>query len=416
MRYTIRYYPAAAADALSKEQYRDIGTNFPYAMLHDVTTLNNVVAEPNLQMEVSRSGQLTFTIYPQHPLYNDVKSSFLWQAAVFAGSSCIWGGHPIQKTCDMYGGVTVTCEGIMGFLSDVYMPPFSKKDILPSSLLRYFISRYNTENEAVTDNALEQAISRMRRIEPYDVTDFDWNSTGEERHITRYTDKALPVMDALQTRLIDYYGGCLQIGMSTSKEYLWWLSWNKFDKTDPAQQCRQTAEIGVNLEELSYEEDWTDFATALVPVDENGNCIVSPLSDDATLRVVPDGTPAAFEDYYCSGIKAGSVLFYNKYLRRNYGLIAKEYADFTGDEWQEQVVGRMLLEAMRLKMPTRIIEAKVIDMSMIESMAERFQVGKFIHVISDAHHINEWMLIQKLEISLDNPAENTVTLTTDTEG
>lgn len=414
--YTVRFYPVTVSGMSLDASFRDKQTNFPYAMLHDPDMGDASLTEPTLEVEINRSGQFTFTASRMHPLYNDIRNNFLWEAAVFRKNQFLWGGRPIQRSCDLYGNVTVVCEGISSFLSDVYVPPFYLENKLPSAFFGHFIDLYNQESAAVSDNALEQAIARHRMIKAYDINGFDKDTQGTARLLKRYTEKALPVMEILQTRLIDYFGGHLWVSMASASDHLWDISWLNTSSGIETLQCTQKAEIGVNLKELSYEEDWTDFATALVPTDKNGSCIISPLENDVTSAAVPDGTPPAFEDLYRSGIKAGSVMFYNLYLRKQYGLIAREYTDFTGEEYQEQVVGTMLNEARRLREPKKTIEAKVLDLSMLSGAQERFSLGKFVRVYSKAHALDEWMLIRKMQLRLDDPAENAVTLTTNADG
>ena len=65
---------------------------------------------------------------------------------------------------------------------------------------------------------------------------------------------------------------------------------------------------------------------------------------------------------------------------------------------------------MKMKAPQATFTVRAVDLSMVESGVDCFRVGRQVKVLCPSLGVEEWMTIEELRISLDDPTNCTVTL------
>ena len=395
--YTVRFYPYKVYD----NQHWYTGEKYPYAMLHDPTQPDRFLMDTQLEIAQSRSGNFTFTITKENPLYSRLRQDMQWEVAVFRDSSrCIWAGYPTERSTDIYGKTIFSCEGVLGYLNQVYLPAFSFSGISPSELIRRVVFNwYNTE--ITPDSGEDTSKSRHKCFANGYIGDFDTDENGKERKITRYTDKSLTAMDILQTRLVDYFGGDLHVKMAAAPEVtdeLWELH---YQSPDTSNINPHTLEIGKNVVEVDYQYDTQNFYTALVPTDKDNNILVTANND---VQSVTDG-----HQTITAVRRKNSVIFRNVKLVKTYGLLVGLYQTESEIADSASLIGSTLSKAANLKPPKVSFSVHAKDTTMLTGDAP-LEIGQYVQFRHPQRTLHAMMLISKITMKLEDPTQNEIEL------
>ena len=259
--------------------------------------------------------------------------------------------------------------------------------VYPSAAQRRFRSFY-----AAADSDYDQV----------PVYDSSGKETGtEERKLRRWTESAITPMEFLQTRLIDDFGGFLEITESDSEGSAWGIRY-----CDPAKnKSKQEIAIGRNILDQTVETDLTDFCTAYLPVDSNGNALLSVSSswgaqsaNDRRIVWKPEHA-----QYACLSE-----------LALQYGLIVQNLtvdesrlsSEPTAEEREENAKQAVQEALWKLQPPSDVLTVKAVDLHLADSQVEAFRVGQSVYV----RNLGIWVTITELSIQLNDPTSSTVTI------
>lgn len=392
-------------------------------ILHDPRTADYHILDPALVMKANKSGSFSFTVPPTNA-HKDKIRLYDCTVIVYQDGSFLWAGRPILCESDLYHNQQYTCEGVLGYLLDLPIGSVPDASRTPSGWLQYVTSQnYAALCRAAASVTTDQPgvwktkpvyphIAQRRYRSFYAAADSDYdqapvydnygNETGtEERKLRRWTESAITPMEFLQTRLIDYFGGFLEITESDSEGSAWGIRY-----CDPAKnKSKQELAIGKNILDQTMETDLTDFCTAYLPVDSNGNALLSaPLSWGAQSpndsRIVWKPNDA---QYACLSE-----------LALQYGLIVQNLTvdeselptDPTAEE-REKNAKQAVKEALwNLQPPSDVLTVKAVDLHLADSQVEAFRVGQSVYV----RNLDIWVTITELSIQLNDPTSSTVTI------
>lgn len=392
-------------------------------ILHDPRTADYHILDPALVMKANKSGSFSFTVPPTNA-HKDKIRLYDCTVIVYQDGSFLWAGRPILCESDLYHNQQYTCEGVLGYLLDLPIGSVPDASRTPSGWLQYVTSQnYAALCRAAASVTTDQPgvwktkpvyphIAQRRYRSFYAAADSDYdqapvydnygNETGtEERKLRRWTESAITPMEFLQTRLIDYFGGFLEITESDSEGSAWGIRY-----CDPVKnKSKQELAIGKNILDQTMETDLTDFCTAYLPVDSNGNALLSaPLSWGAQSpndsRIVWKPNDA---QYACLSE-----------LALQYGLIVQNLTvdeselptDPTAEE-REKNAKQAVKEALwNLQPPSDVLTVKAVDLHLAYSQVEAFRVGQSVYV----RNLGIWVTITELSIQLNDPTSSTVTI------
>lgn len=392
-------------------------------ILHDPRTADYHILDPALVMKANKSGSFSFTVPPTNA-HKDKIRLYDCTVIVYQDGSFLWAGRPILCESDLYHNQQYTCEGVLGYLLDLPIGSVPDASRTPSGWLQYVTSQnYAALCRAAASVTTDQPgvwktkpvyphIAQRRYRSFYAAADSDYdqapvydnygNETGtEERKLRRWTESAITPMEFLQTRLIDYFGGFLEITESDSEGSAWGIRY-----CDPVKnKSKQELAIGKNILDQTMETDLTDFCTAYLPVDSNGNALLSaPLSWGAQSpndsRIVWKPNDA---QYACLSE-----------LALQYGLIVQNLTvdeselptDPTAEE-REKNAKQAVKEALwNLQPPSDVLTVKAVDLHLADSQVEAFRVGQSVYV----RNLDIWVTITELSIQLNDPTSSTVTI------
>ena len=323
---------------------------------------------PAISLELNKTGQFTFTMYPDHPGYG-VISKLKSIITIEKDGAVLFRGRPLSSQEGFYRQQTYTCEGELAFLLDSRVRPFEMAGGV-AEIFAYLIHQHNEQVDA------------YKQFKVGNVTVTDPNDYINRSNITYET-----TWDILNSRLIDTLGGYLWVRHETDGVYLDYLE-------DFPYMSTQRVTLGENLLSYAHTRDGSEIATALIPLgarleDAEGNQTDQRL----TIAEVNDK-----RDYV-----------YDEEAVAQYGWI------FTIQTWDDVTQAGNLkqkaLDALQEKIKTvDTIEMTAADLSHIDKTFDDFQIGQYVFVDSPPHGMDgEKFLVEKMAIRLDDPAQNQLT-------
>lgn len=332
-------------------------------LFYDPRSPNMGLSTLTLEMEVNKSGTLSFTIPAVHPQLGDLKKMYS-ELSVYQDDDWLYTGRVLSDGYDFYGNRTVECEGELSYLLDSIQRYHEYHDI---SVADYFTDLITKHNEDVDER---------KRFTVGQVTVTDSNDS-----LYRYSTYE-NTWKTIEDRLISRLGGYIRIRHEDGTRYIDYI--DDYDHTNT-----QVIRFGENILDLTREGDCDSLATVIVPLgkrDEDTDEIL-------TIASVNDG-----KDY----IEDTEAI-------EKYGRIVKvvEYDDV---ELPENLLrkGQEVLD--RQKLLTTTIEITAVDLHLIDVEIERCKVGDSIRVVSEPHGLDDYMVIKKVYLDLLHPENSRLTL------
>lgn len=118
------------------------------------------IGNPNLELEVNKSGSFTFTIYPTHPRYGTpqkLKSII----TVYQDNYLLFRGRVLDEETTWYNQTDYACEGELAFLLDSILRPYE----FSGSIAEYLAMLLDSHNAQVDEeNAIPNATSGTAKV------------------------------------------------------------------------------------------------------------------------------------------------------------------------------------------------------------------------------------------------------------
>lgn len=333
------------------------------ALIYDTRIESLKLVNPKLDLELNKTGSFTFTIYPSHPHYGQLRKlkSII---RVYSNDYLIFRGRILNDDQGFHNEKAVTCEGELAFLLDTIQRPYDFQGS-PRELFERLITAHNEQ------------VEETKRFIVGEVTVTDPNDyihRSDSLYGTTWSD--------LNGKLIDTLGGYLWVRHEPDGNYIDYLA--DFDALST-----QEITFGENLLDLSSVTKGEGIATAIIPLGAKSEETEARL----TIASVNDGL-----DYV-----------YDAEAVARYGWIFKvvEWDDVTLPENLLAKAKAYLAEAIKL---SASIELDAIDLSAANADISTFRLGTYIKVSTAPHGLDALMLVRKLSIYLDSPSRNKLTL------
>ena len=319
-----------------------------------------------IALEVNKTGSFDFKIYPSHPMYDRIKR-LKSSIEVYQDAHMVFRGRVLDDSQDFDNAKDVICEGDLAFLNDGIVRPYTYSGSV-SGFLSYILTEYNTQVEVA------------KRFVLGNVTVTDPND-----YITRSSITASSAWDVVNDKLTKLLGGYIRIRRSGGVNYVDYLE-------DSTMQSLQEIKLGENLLDLNKEIKGQDIVTALIPYG-------AKLGNDTDERLT------------IAAVNGGIDYVFNQEAVDAYGWI------FATKTWDDVTVGDNLLTKAAAELDSRInlsisLDVSAIDLSMTDDQIDKLRFFEYVKVNSPAHQLNDFMLIRKLSIDMDNPQNNKLTLGT----
>lgn len=330
--------------------------------LHDPRTSDLHLINPTLDLEMGKTGSLSFQVPPTHANIGRILplSSEIY---VYKGEEILYRGRPVTSEEDFYLTGTIKCEGDLAYLLDSIQRPYE----FTGGITPFLQQCLNVHN---------QQVESKKQFLLGNVTVVDDNN-----YINRSNSEFSSTMKTLSDKLADTHGGYFKtrhVGGNCYLDYVY----------DYGGTNSQTIRFAENIIDLSKSVDPSGIITALIP-------------QGAELE---DGTAVDIKS-----VNGGLDYIYSQDGVEKYGWIwgTQKWEDVTVPENLKSKAEAYLNECLIL--PTTL-EVNALDLSLIDVDMERLKLGLWTKVESKPHGISALFMLKKLHIDITNPERSSAEL------
>ena len=321
------------------------------------------IFNPKVELELNQIGSFDFTIYNDHPNFDNMKrlKSII---TVYQDGYLLFRGRILNDEQGFHNEKNVECEGELAFLVDTIQRPYDFTGT-PSDLFKQFIENHNAQ------------VDESHQFKVGNVTVTDPNN-----YISRSDSEYLTTWESINKKLIDTFGGFLWVRHEADGTYIDYLEELNF-------LSPQTIEFGKNLLDLKRQTKGEDVATAIIPLGAK--------EEEGTGRVT------------ITSVNNGVDYVYNQEAVDAYGWI------FKVQTWDDVTEASNLLTKAKAFLNEQMqmlysIELDAVDLATVDKTISSFHLGTQVRVTTNPHSINRLFLVKKLSINLLQPASNKMTL------
>lgn len=320
---------------------------------------------PIIKMEVNKAGSLEFTILPRHPFY-DALSKMKTRISVYMDDQPIFSGRVLSDDTDTYRQRKIYCEGSLAYLVDSVLGP-SKGTRTAEEHFRLIIDSHNGQVEdekkftVGTINIDEKAESHV---------------FGEDNYRESFS--------AIQSDLIDSFGGYLRIRNNNGTQYIDYLK--SYDTVST-----QTIEFGQNLIDLVNKQSGEDLFTVLLPIGK----------DKLTIESAGNSSTYTHNGKYLENAEAID----------DYGRIVKteDFGDITDAATLMAKAEKYMADNYKGIPPE--LSIKAVDLHRYCPTVRPFELGDSITVKSSVHGVERALVCTAIEINIKELSKTSYTLT-----
>ena len=329
---------------------------------------------------INEPGELEFTMDIDHPGYNQLAVS-AGTVTVRENDRTIFRGRIVADSKGFWRERTFECEGVLGYLNDAIIPPFTFPDD--------FLEDREYQEAAASGNVVEYFLRWLiatangqteywQQLEVGTVTVRDPNN-----YIFRASSKHMTAMDVLGEKLHrSSLGGYIVPRYDGDVTYIDYLD-------ELPESTGQKIEFGRNLLDLISKNDLRERATVIMPVGADG----------LTIESLPDGRVEG--NLWKSGatVEDEAAVY-------DYGRITKvlELDDVT-------LPANLLIKAaayFRTAGLASTVQVSALDLHMLGGGS--FIVGTKVRVKSEPHGIDAAYDLTKITYDLNDPAATKIVL------
>ena len=342
-------------------------------LLLDTRLEDYKIYNPKVKLALNKVSEFTFTIYPSHEHFsklNKMKSMI----TVYQNETLIFKGRILDFDQGFFNEKQVICEGVLAFFIDSIQRPYS----YTGTLYDYLKMLIDNHNAQVDDN---------KQFTLGNVTVTDNND-----YINRIDTEYSTTWDLINTALINTHGGYIVARHKDNITYLDYLVEDDFNILN-----NQGIEFGKNLLHVSKAAKGADIATIIIPI----GATLEGSDEPVTIKNLADDTTAE--------IKKVEDYIYNQEEIDKYGKITKT-VKFDDVTQAENLLTKAKEYYASLRNDKVTITLNAADMAAIDDDLNNFSLGTKIYVKSIYHALDDYFLIDTLEIELLKPSNNKLTV------
>lgn len=329
-----------------------------------------VIYNSKLEQALNDAGTFEFTITKNNPLYDEIYPR-VSSVRITKNDTEIFFGQVRTSEEVLEGEKDVSCVGELSFLYDSIQPQKRYQDYTPQQFFNELVTNHNNQ---VEDD---------KKFRPGKVTVTDPNDS-----LYRFTNFEDTLTD-IRDKLCDSLNGYLRIRKSEGNRYIDLLRLDDYGKYSD-----QPIKFGYNLLDFVKKDSGEAIYTALIPLGAR--------LDESQI----DGL-----DSYLTieSVNGGKNYLKNDSAIKQFGLIwaVQKWDDVTVPE-NLMIKGKEWLRSNQYK--TLTLELTAIDMSMLKSDIDSFDLGDTIHVIAKDFGLDAVYPVQKKTTYLQEPEKNTIVL------
>ena len=204
----------------------------------------------------------------------------------------------------------------------------------------------------------------------------------------RFTNQET-TLDTIREKLCERLGGYLRIRKVNGKRYLDLVTLQEYGKI-----CEQPIEFGDNLLDYSENVSASDLYTCVIP--KGARLEESPIEG---LEAYVDITSVNGGKDYLYSADAVALYGWNRCVVSWDDVTEPENLKKKGEDWLKDN-----------QYETMVLELTAADLSLLDTDIESFELGDTVPVYSKPHGMDRTFPVQKLELHLQNPAEDKLQL------
>lgn len=339
--------------------------------LHDPLSDELRIYNDVLETETNKPGSFKFTVSYDHPYLSKIVG-LSSDIRVYDGTEEIWRGRPIDDGEDLYRARTFKCEGELAFLYDSIQPRRELHDITPLQFLTLLLNEHNAQVQG------KGPIDKTFRVGTVTVTD-------SNNSLYRYTNRET-TLDCIGDKIINRLGGFLRVRVSGSYRYLDLLA-------DVETISDQPIQLGENLLDYASDTDYTQIATACIPLGQ----------------ALEETEIAALDAYLtCADANNGSDTIQIDAAVQRYGFICKvlNYDDITIPANLKAAGQKWLTDG---QYETLTLNLTAVDLHTMGYDLQPIRINTKVRVVSSPHGMNRYFEVSKRSYHLTQPETDTVT-------
>ena len=332
-------------------------------ILHDSRLDDLKVFNGKCNLEVNKTGALSFQIHSSHPYYNAIKKHSS-QITLYQDDIMLFCGRVLNDDLTFEKIKTVECEGELSYLIDSLQRPKSYNSSSITNYLTDLISRHNSQ------------VDERKQFTIGNIT-----VTGDTLTVKSNYEDTLSLING---KLVDVYGGYIVVRHINGVRYLDYVK-------EINSQCNQVIQFGKNIVDMKTSIKGENIYTALIATGSN-----------VLLSSVRNGTYEGF-------VKQGDYIYSPEAVEK-YGWIWK-YSNFSEIKYDKNLLLTKAISELKTAINTQFtIDLTAVDLHLLDVNIDRIKVGDSIRVISLPHNIDNIMLVKSMSIDIDDPSKTAIEL------
>lgn len=412
--------------------------------LHDPRNESYSLFDLSFDGEKNSCGFCDFTIYPNHPLYNELRERDADNPIeVYDDKDLLFSGFIYELGKEFYLEGHVKCKGDLDYLSESIIRPYSTEERsygskAPNTVNKYFEWLIQQHNQQVSPNKRFVVGINQGQLLYSDNIIFVENNTY------------VKTIEEITKNLLDEFGGYLRVRKENGVRYIDYIyEWTETN--------HQILDFGVNLTDYTQTDDSSELATFVIPV--GARMSETEYEYDDGFFVTPDSEMDPEKQYYTYSDENGysecdeemtvfqmDTIYYEynvlndesempltidgplntnlmtdyaKYKDQIYCISAVKKYGWIGTVYEDQelvdrnVLARKgILHLKSLVSPKRTIEITAVDMHLVNPELSPIRIGEYVRVRSRPHNLDSYFLCVNISLDLNNPENSTYTLGT----
>ena len=351
--------------------------------LYNPNDNERVLSDLALDYEENSCGFCDFTIYPNHPLYNELKAyDYNKIITVYDNDYLLFSGFIYELGKEFQLDGHVKCKGELAYLNMSIVRPHNLTFNSIGEYISWLIAKHNSQ------------VDESRRFIIGDVP-------TDEKVLEIKNDGYITTIEAINTNLIDNsdIGGYISVRNNGGIKYI------DFKLKRDSYNYSQSIDFGVNLLSYTSTSDFDEIATFVIPsggtvekttLDEYGKETI--YNETVTIKSIKDKN-------ITDDIVKKSDYIYSVSAVATYGWIGKAYSNTNIDD-PNILLNESVSVLKDLMTPNLTIEIKAIDLHILNPELAPITVGDYIKVHSEPHNLNEYFLCTSISLDLNDPGNS----------
>lgn len=352
------------------------------------------ITDTKLSNKVNAASYFDFTIATTHSLYSKIAER-AGEVRIYFNDLILFKGEITKIEEDFEGNRSVSCTGVLDYLTATRVRPYStikgeQPLIAPSSIDGYFQWLIDQHNSNCLD-------SRKR----FSVGVNHGYMLDKNNYIYRASEQRPTTASEIEDKILNSVGGYLFVRYKDDLNLLDFYA-------DIHDVNTQIIDYGVNILDFTKTTTVEDQYTAVVatgytpdPPEGQTDIKMRPI----TLEGCPDGTTSYSSNIVKMGDRVYNVDAVNRYGYNEY------YASNTDIKTYDGLLEYACNTLNVLLSPALTITVKAVDLSLI--MGDEYkhlQVGQAVRVRSKPRNVDEYLMVNSIDLDLMNPENTTFEL------